>query len=98
MFKKALCLFALALLLCRPALAQKTEVDTGYRNGISNNFQPFVYIGSDDQFTGFERYRGRPESWKVRYDYPRLVDYVLTAGKASTTDLKIGIQSSTFDV
>lgn len=52
MFKKLLVIFALAMALSVPALAQdKNKV---YINGIDANFPPFAYVGPDGKPTGFD--------------------------------------------
>lgn len=52
MFKKLLVIFALAMVLSVPALAQdKNKV---YINGIDANFPPFAYVGPDGKPTGFD--------------------------------------------
>lgn len=52
MFKKLLVIFALAMVLSVPALAQdKNKV---YINGIDANFPPFAYVGPNGKPTGFD--------------------------------------------
>lgn len=52
MLKKTLLLFALAMALSIPAIAQ--DKDKTYINGIDANFPPFAYIGEDGKATGFD--------------------------------------------
>lgn len=52
MFRKLIMIFALAMALSVPALAQdKNKV---YINGIDANFPPFAYVGPDGKPTGFD--------------------------------------------